>query len=72
MLYSVKPLCIPCFHTALENFLGSQVQGSITLLTFNMSRMVAEYFEALANHFGDINKENNLMKYKKPLKEGDF
>jgi hypothetical protein len=41
----------------LENFSGSQVQGSITLLKFKMSRMVAEYIEALANQFGGKNRE---------------
>ena len=33
----VKPLSNPLFYCALENFLGSQVQGSITLQLVNMS-----------------------------------
>ena len=47
----------PPFYTLLENFPGSQVKGSITLLLINMSRMVAELIEALANQFGRKDKD---------------
>jgi hypothetical protein len=53
------------FYTLLENFPGSQVKGSITLLMVNMSQTVAELtvpercrrIEALANQFGYKNSE---------------
>lgn len=53
------------FYTLLENFPGSQVKGSITLLIFNMSCMAAELttpmlvegVEAMANQFGYKNSE---------------
>ena len=48
-LNSVKPLYNPLFYFWLENFSGSQVQGSITLLMVNMYE--------LANQFGDKNRE---------------
>ncbi len=54
--YSVKPL-YNLFRYRLEKFRRFQVQGSITLLKFKMSRMVAEYIEALANQFGGKNRE---------------
>ncbi|MCR5657858.1 MAG: hypothetical protein K6G25_00860 [Bacteroidales bacterium] len=54
----------PLVSLWLENFSGSQVQGSITLLMVKMSRMAAEYLEALANQFGGKNmKFSNIVTY---------
>ena len=46
--YNVELLCKLLFYL-LEDFAGSQVQGSITLLMVNMYE--------LANQFGDKNRE---------------
>ena len=47
----------PSFIVALKSSDVLKYKGSITLLRFKMSRMVAEYIEALANQFGGKNRE---------------
>ena len=47
----------PSFIVALKSSDVLKYKGSITLLRFKMSQMVAEYIEAPANQFGGKNRE---------------